>query len=696
MDILFAVYVLTLEVVWVEHPNTPCYIFCFAFLFIYLQMYERKLDITMKTKALYFFVSVAMLSLASCTDEAQELAIDQLQTLKQIVMITQDFETEVGSRTLYQITEEAVTCTWAAHDTVGVFPDKGIQTCFPMASGAGTKNATFDGGGWALKDGNTYAAYYPFISEIFLDKNAVPVNYVGQTQTGNASVDHLGAYDYMVAMPTAPEFGSAQFTFKHLSALVQLRLTVPQPTKLSSVKLVADAEAFAVEGKVDIMAEAPVITPVTSTKEIVLNLQDVATTKENQVVTLYLMLPPVDLNGQTLKVLVSGNKGTEELAFEGKNFQVGKAYGLSSELKDTEQGYKDGVVSLAEAGTMKQLLGDDFLNITSLKIIGPINGDDVRCLHQMLGSNAFVEKGKLTSLDLSEASIVKGGSWYCKLNEDMLEEKFCYTSDDVISEYMFYNFTNLQNLVLPNNVTTIRYNAFKGSSSLTSLKIPDGVTSIGSGAFSGCSSLVSIDIPKDATITDSSGIFDGCSSLTSIELPDGLTFIGSGAFYNCSSLESIDIPNGVTSIDYHAFGDCLSLKSLVIPNSVTSIGEGAFWGCSSLDSVNIPDGVTSIGWYAFYGCSSLISIDIPNSVTSSIGYRTFLGCSSLTTVTIGDGVTSIGNQAFSGCSSLTSITIGNGVISIGDNAFSGCSSLTSIVIPDSVISIGVEAFAYSI
>lgn len=55
--------------------------------------------------------------------------------------------------------------------------------------------------------------------------------------------------------------------------------------------------AFAVKGKVDIMAEAPVITPVLL----------------SGMVTLYLMLPPVDLSGQMLKVLVSGNKGTEEM-----------------------------------------------------------------------------------------------------------------------------------------------------------------------------------------------------------------------------------------------------------------------------------------------------------------------------------------------------------------------------------------------
>lgn len=240
-------------------------------------------------------------------------------------MTTQDFQPESGSRTLFEI-GEAIQCTWAANDTVGVFPDEGAQAYFPMASGAGTKNATFDGKGWALKDGRPYGAYYPCIGKFYLDRNAVPVNYEGQTQVGDASTAHLGAYDYMVAAPTTSEFGSAQFTFKHLGALVQLKLAVPQPATFTSLKIVAENKAFALEGKVDIMADAPVIASVNSAKEIVLNLKDVATAKENQVVTFYMMLPPADLSGQNLKAVITTDKGTEEITLKSRNFQAGKAY----------------------------------------------------------------------------------------------------------------------------------------------------------------------------------------------------------------------------------------------------------------------------------------------------------------------------------------------------------------------------------
>lgn len=127
-------------------------------------MVTHIINLSMKTNALYLLTSAVCLSVAfaSCADDVQEFDIHPSQLLKQIVMTTEDFQSEAGSRTLYQIADGAVKCTWTAKDTVEVFPEKGAQAYFPMASGAGTKNATFDGEGWALKDGYTYASYYPY------------------------------------------------------------------------------------------------------------------------------------------------------------------------------------------------------------------------------------------------------------------------------------------------------------------------------------------------------------------------------------------------------------------------------------------------------------------------------------------------------------------------------------------------------
>lgn len=144
--------------------------------------------------------------------------------------------------------------------------------------------------------------------------------------------------------------------------------------------------------------------------------------------------------------------------------------------------YENGVVTIATAGTMKKLLGDDYLNITSLKVVGPINGDDVYYLRKMLGGSNFSEAdwGKLTTLDLSEATIVEGGEYYYQ-NLDNL-----YTSNNVIGDYMFFRCYNLQNIMLPNNLVSIGKYAFSECNALIKTEIPDSVISMGACTFAGC------------------------------------------------------------------------------------------------------------------------------------------------------------------------------------------------------------------
>ena len=210
----------------------------------------------------------------------------------------------------------------------------------------------------------------------------------------------------------------------------------------------------------------------------------------------------------------------------------------------------------------------------------------------------------------------------------------------------------------------------------TEVVIPDSVTSIGANAFKGCTGLASVTIPNSVTSIEGR-VFDGCASLTSITIPNSMTSIGSYAFYGCTGLTSITIPNSVTSIESSAFCGCTGLTSITIPNSVTSIGGWAFEGCASLTSIIIPNSMTSIGDKAFCGCTGLTSVTIPNSVTS-IGPSAFYGCTGLTSVTIPDSVTSIGSYAFYGCTRLTSITIPDSVTSIERNTFLKCTQLATV------------------
>ena len=289
------------------------------------------------------------------------------------------------------------------------------------------------------------------------------------------------------------------------------------------------------------------------------------------------------------------------------------------------------------------------------------------------------------------------------------ENGVLYNKDKTILIYCPMGKTE-ESFTMPNSVTDIGNDAFRGCENLTSIIISDKVTSIGNSAFNSCTGLTAITIPNSVTDIGTYA-FAYCDSLTSITLPAGITSIGEGMFMFCESLESITIPAGVTSIDEYAFASCTSLAYITIPASVASIAKSVFASCESLTSItvnsqnqnfssengilynkirttivrypmgkteksfNIPDGITSIADNAFASCTGLTSITIPTNVTS-IGVAAFEECESLISITIPDKVTSIEGWAFWGCESLISITIPDSVTSIADNAFRGCDDLT--------------------
>ena len=276
-------------------------------------------------------------------------------------------------------------------------------------------------------------------------------------------------------------------------------------------------------------------------------------------------------------------------------------------------------VKVYEAGTLSEKIAyNKRYKITNLKIIGEINGTDLRMIREMAGRdvNGRGTDGMLSVLDLLDAKVVEGGDYYYG--------KF-YTDNDMIGSH-----------------------AFEGCSGLTSLTLPSGVTEIGNSAFEGCSGLTSLTLPSGVTLIVSS-TFCGCSGLTSLTLPSGVTEIGQYAFCGCSGLTSLTLPSGVAEIADHAFYGCSGLTSLTLPSGVTEIGSSAFSGCSGLTSLALPSGVTEIGNYTFSGCSGLTSLTLPSSVTF-LGGKAFKDCSGLTSIYVyAEKLPNMGNDVFDGC-----------------------------------------------
>ena len=288
-------------------------------------------------------------------------------------------------------------------------------------------------------------------------------------------------------------------------------------------------------------------------------------------------------------------------------------------------------IKLDEAGTLPDKIGSTKkYQITNLKIIGEINGTDLRFIRNMAGGIDFYDEtgqGKLSVLDLSQARIVVGGGPYLYYRHyDGLSggvRELYVDENDVLGDYMFSGCSALTSLIIPSNVTEIGNSAFVNCRGLTSMKIPSSVTNIGDCAFLNCSGLTSLVISSGVTkIGDSA--FKNCSGLTSLVIPSGVTEIGFFAFRNCSGLISLVISSGV--IDGSAFENCSGLTSLIISSGVTKIDSSAFKNCSGLTSLVIPSGVTEIGWFAFENCSGLTSIYVYAEHIYTSGLVAFQGC----------------------------------------------------------------------
>ena len=185
-------------------------------------------------------------------------------------------------------------------------------------------------------------------------------------------------------------------------------------------------------------------------------------------------------------------------------------------------------ITLEKAGTLPdRIASSKKYKITNLKIIGEINGTDLRMIREMAGGNYTGNStaGKLSVLDLSEAKIVKGGDYY-------LNNGYDYTSNDVIGS-----------------------RAFLGCSGLTSLTLPADITSIGDEAFQGCSGLTSIYVYAEKVPKIDSNAFKGvdakkCTVYVPMGTRDDYRLSGFGDYFeNIVEFEATGIDKTTTSTD---------------------------------------------------------------------------------------------------------------------------------------------------
>lgn len=402
-------------------------------------------------------------------------------------------------------------------------------------------------------------------------------------------------------------------------------------------------------------------------------------------------------------------------------------------------------VVVDQAGTLStKISSKDKENISRLKVIGPINIDDIQFLREMAGC-WFEERdkrsyGSLSHLDLDAARLVGSdksiniyiqGWWNDPTNRLVNTAKIEPNGNEF--SLLFSQVTRLSSVVMPSyltttgrgtfigspirsvsmseNVTTIGESCFSECEDLTSINLPASVKSIGAYAFNGCSKLAAISLPAgltsmgkgafkgcgftefvvpDGITTISANLFGACGKLTSITLPKGLKTIEDGAFIGCGFTEFV-VPDGITTISNDMFAYCEKLTNITLPKGLKAIGEGAFMGCGFTEFV-IPDAITAISDNLFANCPNLQNITFPKTITS-MGNGIF-SHSGIGNFTLPKQITEITNNMFEGCQNLEHIYLHDGLKSIGDYAFQDCNNLGGITLPNSVTKIGKGCFAH--
>ena len=132
------------------------------------------------------------------------------------------------------------------------------------------------------------------------------------------------------------------------------------------------------------------------------------------------------------------------------------------------------------------------------------------------------------------------------------------------SECLYLNGAEVTEVVVPESITVLGDNQFKGLKNLKTIKMHDGITSIGNNTFQGCISLKPFDIPKSLT-TIGPTAFHHCYAFDKpIDLSETkVDSIGDAAFYMCYNIPSVTLPSTLKYLGERAFGTDTCLVSII-------------------------------------------------------------------------------------------------------------------------------------
>ncbi len=325
-------------------------------------------------------------------------------------------------------------------------------------------------------------------------------------------------------------------------------------------------------------------------------------------------------------------------------------------------------------GELETLLGDNWNQIDSLVVSGPINSVDFETIRKC-GVYGELEVVNLKNADIMDKKIPDGAFWDANQIKDDNKvelsniEKIMLPDDIVEIGSTAFSFLRLRELELPKSVKTLGISCFShiDFSKMGEFTLPEGIEVIPTHCFYHIYNLNKLTLPST---TKSIAMFGfEYAEVKEVVFPEGLESIGEFAFIH-SGLERAILPDSCTDLGEGVFSTCKQLKELVLPTGLNMVPKNFAEICTALESVIIPESTIGIGDQAFIECQSLKSVYLPYSL-NGINELAFYGCKSLESLYFRRDLTYIGYDAFTGCSGLKSIYINTYFVPFCGNDING-------------------------
>ena len=687
----------------------------------------------------------SLAALTACShDDLENPQFQPEQELHGIVMTADNYQITQATRSGYVIDTNFARFKWNETDEVGVFPlakptndgtqpIDGDQVYFPIGDATvdGTE-ASFDGGGWALRPQYTYAAYTPFIPLFKMNKRELRLSYEGQTYTGLQEIDgqqflDFGGYDFMMSQAVEAVGNDLHFNFKHAGAMIILDLPLLEAGTLNQVTLLSQTpgeELFTTQATMDLTQtladeQSPVIVPTAKADRMTIKVENATpTTSPEELVRIYFQMAPTALKDRVLDVEYIYTKAEGQQVSARTRLYIITDIAAGQGYSMVAQSNIAGQYHLTKPGTLSALAGTQ--RTEKMTISGKMNGDDFAFLRSCGATTPSPQSTRtvdtaLTKLDLSEAEIVEGGT--------------PATVANTLTKGLFDGIA-LTELNLPKSLTAISEDAFEGFAAAAACTLTidekfnknvtlsqDKLFTIYKASFNDImlrqadgtlQNIMGLDPEKHILAPRIVGAItperidramNGSGRLKVVGKITGTDFIAirerAGSAIRINEKDEVLAAPASEDIKlFHLDFSEVTFKLTAEPYFKDFTGMYAFWYtkelqpyafCNSkLKSIVLPTtaDITTIGEGAFQNCKDLTEIEFPSNI-SKINEKAFKG-SGLKTVTLPQTITEVGNGAFYNCESLETLNWSTACPVIPYYCFSDCMALTTLTIPEGV------------